>query len=86
MMHTEEYKDMVRDSKKKTEQDVIAKRRCHQARLAVKRSREDYQRKQDTKLAREYAEGFLAHRLSIAERAYSRHIHGGVAVLLPVPE
>ena len=86
LMQTRKYKDMVRDSAKKTEAESKLKRRCHQVRLAVKRGRHDHENHVQSELAHKYASGELQHELMQAEAAYTRKKHTGLVTLLKPPE
>ena len=83
---TQDYKDMVRDSAKKTEADSKLKRQCHQVRLAVKRGRHDHENGVQSELAQKYASGQLQRELMQAEGAYTRKKHTGLVTLLKPPE
>lgn len=73
---------MVSDSRKKTEEEVELKRKCHQSRLAVKRGKHDHEHSLDSKLAQQYVDGSLQGLLVHAERDYSRKKRTCVAILL----
>ena len=91
VMKSRDYKDMVDDSKKKTEEESEHKRKCHQARLAFKRGKREHENKVQSQLAKKYKTGELLEELEKAETAYTRGMwgsskHVGIAALLKGPE
>ena len=85
VMRSKDYEDMVRDSAKKNEEEIMLKRKKIQTRLVVKRGRYEHHQKLNTKLAQQYADGTLQDQLAKAEQEYGCKKHAGVALLLKAP-